>query len=226
MTQPLNALIIENQPLLIEVYKNALDDLSLDVKNIRFHINVVRNYNDALKKIKNKNSVRYDVVFLDMNIKHSNHTKTKLISGQDVGNSILKKYPKTKLIVLTTNKCHYTISDILKYMDPISVLVKNEINYSYLKRAIISVLNDAPFYSKTVIHFLKDNRARDLNLDHIDRRLLYELSRGTKTKDLPKVIPLSLAGIERRKRILKEVLNGIAPGTNNIIEVARLIGLV
>jgi hypothetical protein len=40
----------------------------------------------------------------------------------------------------------------------------------------------------------------DFLLDKIDRRLLYQLSIGTKTTDLPEILPPSIAGVEKRKR--------------------------
>ncbi len=44
-------------------------------------------------------------------------------------------------------------------------------------------------------------------IDENDRKMLYELSRGAKMKDLPDIIPLSLAALEKRKRHLKEIFN-------------------
>jgi hypothetical protein len=37
-------------------------------------------------------------------------------------------------------------------------------------------------------------------LNKIDRRLLYQLSIGTKTTHLPEILPPSIAGVEKRKR--------------------------
>ena len=44
-------------------------------------------------------------------------------------------------------------------------------------------------------------------LDEYDRKILYELSIGTRMKDLPNLLPLSIAGIEKRKRNLKRMFN-------------------
>jgi hypothetical protein len=43
----------------------------------------------------------------------------------------------------------------------------------------------------------------DYKLDKIDRQLLYEMSIGTKMKDLPSIIPMSMTGLEKRKKQLK-----------------------
>jgi hypothetical protein len=58
-----------------------------------------------------------------------------------------------------------------------------------------------------VIKLLRDQIVNDFVLDNYDRKILYELSIGTRIKDLPKLIPLSIAGIEKRKRNLKRMFN-------------------
>tara|TARA_B100000497_G_C7333014_1_gene220131 strand:+ start:328 stop:561 length:234 start_codon:yes stop_codon:yes gene_type:complete len=58
-----------------------------------------------------------------------------------------------------------------------------------------------------VIKLLRDQIVNDFVLDNYDRKILYELSIGTRMKDLPKLIPLSIAGIEKRKRNLKRMFN-------------------
>ena len=68
-------------------------------------------------------------------------------------------------------------------------------------------MKDPPYYSKTVIKLLRDQVVNDFILDHYDRKILYELSIGTRMKDLPSVLPLSNAGIEKRKRNLKRMFN-------------------
>lgn len=58
-----------------------------------------------------------------------------------------------------------------------------------------------------MIKLLRDQIVNDFVLDNYDRKILYELSIGTRMKDLPKLIPLSIAGIEKRKRNLKRMFN-------------------
>ena len=63
-------------------------------------------------------------------------------------------------------------------------------------------------------------------MDKIDRQILYELSIGTKTKDLPNIVPLSIAGIEKRKRILKRVFDVEYQGDKALITKAREKGFI
>ena len=49
--------------------------------------------------------------------------------------------------------------------------------------------------------------ANDLPLDQLDKDIMHLLSLGVKTKDMTKTIPLSLAGIESRKRHIKSLFD-------------------
>ena len=63
-------------------------------------------------------------------------------------------------------------------------------------------------------------------LDDIDRRILYELSIGTKTKDLPALVPLSLTGIEKRKRLLKQIFDIDSTDDRELILAAKEKGFI
>ena len=67
------------------------------------------------------------------------------------------------------------------------------------------MLTDPPYYSKTIIKLLRNEVSSHYVLDDIDRKLLYELSIGTKMKDLPNILLLSLAAIEKRKSRIKQL---------------------
>ena len=64
------------------------------------------------------------------------------------------------------------------------------------------------------------------NVDAINRKLIYQLSIGTKTKDLPNFIPLSLPGIERRKRLLKSMFDIEGRSDKTLIKVAKEKGFL
>ena len=64
------------------------------------------------------------------------------------------------------------------------------------------------------------------SFDNIDRKILYELSIGTRMKDLPDIIPLSIAGIEKRKRHLKQIFNINSPNDKELLKIAKEKGFV
>ena len=60
----------------------------------------------------------------------------------------------------------------------------------------------------------------------MDRKILYELSIGSRMKDLPNYIPLSVASIEKRKRQLRKVFGVKNKGDRELILKAREIGVI
>ena len=92
--------------------------------------------------------------------------------------------------------------------------------------AIKTVIIDPPFYSKTIMKILRKQSANDFIVDDIDRKILYELSNGTKMNELPKVLPLSIAALERRKRILKDIFNIVGKGDRDLLILAQEKGFI
>ena len=147
------------------------------------------------------------------------------LGGQDLGILIRNKIKNIKIIVATTFNDGYMISSILKSINPEAFLTKNDLTIEILIEAIKGVIIDPPYYSKTVTKILRKQSTNDFVIDNIDRKLLHELSRGTKMNELPMVLPLSMASIERRKRILKDVFN-VEGGDRDLLQLALEKGFI
>jgi len=198
-------LIIDDHPLIANAYHQALDEVfkeSNDELNILFATTI----DEAQAFIEDPDEfIKIDIIFLDIRLPKGENQK--IISGEDLGIIIREKYPKNKLVIATTFNDNYRIHSILKNIDPDGFLVKNDLTPAELVSAIRVLLSEPPFYSKTVLKMLRKQISDEALLDHTDRRLLYEISIGTKMKELPNILPLSKAGIERRKRNLKLVFD-------------------
>jgi hypothetical protein len=46
-----------------------------------------------------------------------------------------------------------------------------------------------------------------IEIDLFDKQILFHISKGTKTMDIPQYVPISLEAIEKRKLNLKKILN-------------------
>lgn len=199
-------LIVDDHPLIIEAYKLALKNLEVN-DNIVVTIKTASNLDDAVEMVNYfiRENKTLDIVFLDIRLPSS--SDGKILSGEDLGLKIRKLLSDTKIIVSTTLNDNYRIHSIFKSIDPEGMLIKNDVTSKDLVKAIKNVMTDPPYYSKTVLKLLRKQINNDFLLDNIDRQLLYELSIGTKMKDLPDILPLSMAGIEKRKRNLKQIFN-------------------
>lgn len=204
MSKTYNILLIDDHPIIADAYKSAFDFISTNNSKLKFNISFATSCDEAEEKIaeaaKNEG---IDIAFLDISLPPSKDGK--LLSGEDVGIRIRQILPDCKIIVATTFNDNYRIQVILKNVNPEGFLIKNDINKEELVASIKSILDNTPHYSKSVLELFRKQNSIDYRLDKIDRQLLYEMSIGTKMKDLPKIMPMSMAGLEKRKKNLKQL---------------------
>lgn len=225
MIKSLQTLIIEDHPFIVEGYKRVLEHIALNNSDLDFKITTAKNCDEANTEI--EHAIRHhiiDLVFLDISLPPS-HDK-KLLSGDDLGIKLRSLFPKVKIIVATHLNNNYRLINILKTIKPNGLLLKNELTFHSLTEGVLNVINDIPFYSSPVLKLVRQHISNDFNLDDIDRQMLYHLSQGTKTKELPEIIHLSQAGIERRKRRLNQIFNNEKKSDKVLLKLARENGFL
>ncbi|MCK0115035.1 response regulator [Gelidibacter sp. F63206] len=225
MKKILNVLIIEDHPMVIEGYQRVFEEISSVDRNFKFNIASALCCETANFKINEytiSNSI--DIVLLDLRLPASKDGKT--ISGEDVGYKIRDEFPNCKIIIITSLSDNYILNTILKKLNPDGLIIKSEISGRELKDAIFSVLDDKPYYSISVLRLLRKQISSDFVVEPVDRQILYHLSIGTKTKDLPKIVHLSLGGVERRKRQLKQIFNVDETNDNVLLKIAKDNGFI
>lgn len=219
-----NVLIIDDHPLIANAYKEAMKKVVKELNRTLID-SYASSIDEAMEKI---NQEEYfsslDLIFLDIRLPKG--ASDKLLSGEDIGVLIKEKYPDKKIIIATTFNDNYRIHSILKSVDPDGFLVKNDLTPDELENAIKILMDNPPFYSKTVLHMLRKQISDDALLDNTDRRLLYEISIGTKMKDMPGLLPLSKAGIERRKRNLKVIFDVENGSDRDLVNQAKDRGFI
>ncbi len=220
------ALIIDDHPLISEAYKSAFHKINKEDPAISFKIDVAHDCDTALELIKQfaDNDQAIDVVFLDISLPPS--SDGKILSGEDLGLKINQLIPDSKIIVSTTFNDNYRVHSIFKNINPDGFLIKNDITPKELVTAIKALISGAPYYSKTVMKMLRNQVSNDMLLDDIDRKILYELSIGTKMKELPGIVLLSINAIEKRKRHLKHVFGVKSTEDRELIHSAKEKGFI
>ena len=199
-------LIIDDHPIIADAYKSAFEFIEAEKGKVKFKIDIVHNSDDSIQKITEASKNRgIDIIFLDISLPPS--TDGKILSGEDIGIRIKQLLPDCKIIIATTFNDNYRIQVILKNVNPDGFLIKNDINKDELVTSIKTVLDNSPYYSKSVLELFRQQSSVDYRLDKIDRQLLYEMSIGTKMKELPNIIPMSMTGLEKRKKHLKVIFD-------------------
>ncbi|RBW59137.1 DNA-binding response regulator [Tenacibaculum sp. E3R01] len=225
--EKLTILIVNDYPLMCEAYKRAFINVSnYNDNQYDFDFITIHNCDDACEIIKTfyDREEKIDLVFLDLKLFPSNNKK--IISGEDLGILIRDMFPSCKVILSTTNDNKYRIHSVFRSINPEGFLIKSDITFKELVKAINEVVSDPPFYSKTVLKLLRKKVSTDFLLDDVDRKILYELSIGAKVKDMLGYIPLSIAAIEKRKRHLKKIFNVKEKGHRELILKAKENGFI
>lgn len=225
MNQILNVLIVEDHPLIINAVKAAIMQVSANSKNLKFNIHSALDCETAELKINEaKRDSQLDLVFLDISLPIS--PNCKFLSGEDIGIKIRDTFDNVKLMVMTSHNDNHMLCNIFKSLNPDGFLIKSDVNNQDLIRAITDVIHGSPFYSKTVTRLIRRHMSNEIALDKIDREILYHLSLGAKMKELPEVINLSMAGIERRKRHLIDIFDAPKKDDKALIDLAKEKGFV
>ena len=219
-------LIVDDNPLLVGVYRYVFNDIDPSNERWKFKIDQANCFVTALSLLDKlvEDSQTMDLVFLDLDLPVSK--TSSLYHMEDIGVNIRKRFPGVKIIISADYKNNYQINSVLKYIKPEGFLIATDVPYGVLRPAVIEVLDDPPFYSKSILRSLQKSHSHDIFLDKWDVRMLYELSRGIKMKMLPGILPFSLATIEKRKRQMK--LNfGIEDGDDrSLLDKAHEYGFI
>ncbi|GGI58497.1 response regulator [Winogradskyella haliclonae] len=225
MCNPIHVLIVEDEPLIIDVLTNALNAISDSNGLYDFKIRSATNSDLALKEVDRAiKSIPFDLILLDISIPPS--TDKRILSGEDLGIEIKSLFPKVKVMVFTSHNNNYRLNSILKSLDPDGFLIKSDITYVKLLDAINSVLQEPPYYSKAIQQLIRRHISHNFVLDKIDRQLLYHLYKGAKTQEIANLVHMSKSAIEHRKSNLKTTFEVDGGSDRDLILKAELAGFI
>ncbi|MGB5818434.1 MAG: histidine kinase [Saonia sp.] len=204
-------------------YKHILEDY--DFKRFRVSVDTARSFDEAKQKIEaSVKAFGYDILLFDIQLTSEDIEKQR--SGEDLGILAREISPESIIVFMSTYGDNYRIQTILKSVNPEGYMVKTEIDQITLPEMVKTVLAEPPYYTRTALKAIRMMMSNDFVLDDTDKKILYQLSVGTRTKDMVKHVSLSLAGIENRKRHLR-VLFGIENGNDHaLINEARTRGFI
>jgi DNA-binding NarL/FixJ family response regulator len=224
MEQHIKILMVDDHPMIIEGYQNTL--LATKKENQHLDIDVAHDCDLAVELIKKGFDTDrvYDVCFFDISLPSSKDGLYN--SGEDLAKLARQYLQDTKIIILTMFNESFRVHSIIKEINPEGFLIKSDLTSSELAEAFQHILKDPPYYSSTVNNFLKTSSTSDIYIDEINRKILYLLSQGIKTRSLIEHIDLSMSAIEKRKKHLK-LLFSIEDGKDeSLLNEARKSGFL
>lgn len=224
MTETIKILMIDDHPMIIEGYQNTL--LLTKKENQEIKIDIANNCDKALEYIDKsfQEENPYDILFVDISLPAS--TDGKMSSGEDIAEYARQVLPKAKIVILTMFNESFRIHNILKTIDPEGFLIKSDLTSKELSIAFQAVLDSPPFYSSTVNSHIRKSIASDIVIDDKNRKILYLLSQGIKTKNLASHLDISLSAIEKRKKQLRDFFEVEDGQDETLLQKARNKGFV
>lgn len=224
MQETIRILMTDDHPIIIEGYQNTLLATKKETQDLK--IDIANNCDESLKYLQNAVDLNnpYNVLFMDISLPPS--TDGKFTSGEDLAKYARKIMPEAKIVMLTMFNENYRVHNIIKNIDPEGFLIKSDLTSSELASAFQAVLNNPPFYSGTVNSIVRKSITNDIDLDDVDRKILYLLSQGVRTKSLKDHINMSMSAIEKRKKHLKMLFDVQDGNDETLLDEARSKGFI
>jgi DNA-binding NarL/FixJ family response regulator len=216
-----NVLIVDDHPFIIEGYKNAIT--RYNPKKYEFLISQAHDCKSGYDLIQNSDTPDFDVAFLDISMPA--YEEKDIFSGEDLAKLILKKMPNCKIILLTMFTELLKIKTIIRTINPNGLIIKNDLTFDELLFAFDKVMKSDRYYSQSVQKMLNQSAHNSIEIDEFDKQILFHLSKGTATDEMPHYIPISLNAIEKRKVNLKELLRVKSGLDEELVKEAKSKGL-
>jgi len=217
-----NILIVDDHPFIIDGYKNAITRYKPEVYEYSFTQG--KDCKTGYNIITNPETAPFDVAFLDISMPV--YEEKGINSGEDLAKLIMEYMPNCKIVLLTMYTELLKIKNIIDTINPSGLVIKNDLTFDELLFGFDIVLKNEIYYSHSVIKMANQNNKDIDGIDQFDKLILFHISKGTKTKDIPQYVPISLNAIESRKNNLKELFK-IEEGSDiDLIKEAKNRGVI
>jgi DNA-binding NarL/FixJ family response regulator len=198
-----NILIIDDHPFIIQGYKNAIT--RYNPNQFEFTITEAKDCESGYNIITNPQTLAFDVAFLDISM--PSYDEKGIFSGEDLAKLLNEYMPNCKIILLTMYTELLKIRTIIDNINPLGLVIKNDLTFDELLFGFDKVINNETYYSQSIQKMIDQSEQETLEIDLFDKQILFHISKGTKTKDITQYVPISLEAIEKRKLNLKKLLN-------------------
>ncbi|MFV8331633.1 response regulator [Flavobacterium sp. GSP14] len=217
-----NILIVDDHPFIIEGYKNAITRYLPD--QFEFFITQAKDCESGYNSITNSGIAHFDIAFLDISMPP--YEEKNMYSGEDLAKLILEFMPNCKIILLTMFTEFLKIKTIINTINPSGLVIKNDLTFDELIYAFNKIINNEQYYSDSVLKMLAQSEEGSIEVDVFDKQILFHLSKGTKLRDFPQYIPISLGAIDNRKSNLKRLLKVESGSDSDLVLAAKSKGLL
>ncbi|MBM1107454.1 response regulator transcription factor [Aurantibacter crassamenti] len=198
--ETIKILAVDDHKMTVMGYKYILEDAKFD--GFKVEMDIATTFDLAKQKIEHSAKLmKYDILLLDIQLFSLDSGDTR--TGEDLGVLARKIIRETRIVFMSSFSDSLRIQSIFKSVTPDGYMVKSEIDESTLIEMVNTVKMGILYYSPSALLAMRKTMSRQFTVDDNDKMILQELAKGTKTKDIANIVPLSQASIENRKRQLK-----------------------
>lgn len=213
----LRVLIVEDHPSMATLYQQLFNDKDSGYKA---DIKVATDCRSAYQLITDPSPlIDFDLAIVDLNIPGDEFHN--LNDGEDISLSIRKHLPRCKIIIITSYATIFKLSAIKQKIQPEGFITKSDFNYPDLIKACNEILGGGEYISPTIKTAMKSLFKDGQYLDSYNQKIILLLSQGIKTKNMPKLLGLSVSTIDKRKISIKHYFDIENGGDEEIIAAAR-----
>lgn len=217
-----NILIVDDHPFIIQGYKNAIT--RYNPNEFEFLIEEAKDCKSAYEIITNSETKAFDIAFLDISM--PTYEEKGMFSGEDLAKLLMEYMPKCKIILLTMYTELLKIKNLISAINPKGLVIKNDLTFDELLFGFDKVMKNEIYYSQSIQKMIDLAESEAIEIDVFDKQILFHISKGTKTTDIPQYIPISLEAIEKRKQNLKDLLNIKEDNDMELVREAKNKGLL
>ncbi len=223
MSDLVRILAVDDHEMIVLGYKYTLEASTFDDYEVVVH--TATGFELGQREIEGSaKRLPYDIILLDIQMFPESAKEER--SGEDLGLLARKISPSSKVVFLSSFSDSYRINNILKNVNPDGYMVKSEVDEKTLQTMVKTVLKKPPYYTAAALQAIRRKMANEDQIDERDKKILYQLSIGTKTKDISSLVAAASTTVENRKRQLKIML-GVEKGNDfALIEEARKRGFI
>ncbi|MGB6150956.1 MAG: histidine kinase [Pricia sp.] len=223
MSDLVRILAVDDHEMIVLGYKYTLEATAFE--DFEVVVNTAPSFQEGKTEIENSaKRLPYDIVMLDIQMFPESAKEER--SGEDLGLLVKEISPKSKVVFLSSFSDSYRINNILKNVNPDGYMVKSEVDQKTLQTMVRTVLNNPPYYTAAALQAIRRKMANEDQIDERDKKILYQLSIGTKTKDISTLVAAATTTVENRKRQLKIMLNVENGNDFALIEEAKKRGFI
>lgn len=202
MPQNIKVLIVDDHPFIIQGYENVIK--RFPNKKIEFTITQATDCKTGYETIMNDNGTTFDLAFLDVSMPV--YAEKNIQTGEDLAKLLNQEMPECKIVLLTMHSESLKVQKIIDEINPLGLVIKNDLTYDNMLLAIDTVIKGEKFYSDSVIKFLNTQQKEKIYVDVIDRQILHFLNKGIPAGDVALYIPISSSSVKTRIENMKELI--------------------